>query len=145
LRQARRAALALCAALALGAAAPEGEPLEAEQAFPVEARLVVDSDGIPRRIDLRFTIHDGYYLYANRFKVEAPGLPAGALTIPAGILKDDPFVGKSRILREAVTVEVPLAARPAPGQYSLAVTAQGCAENLVCYAPFTQSARIAIP
>ena len=139
------AAATATVAIASAAAAPEKEPLEPELAFPLTGRLVSDARGVPRRVELRFAIHDGYYLYADRFKVDAPGLAVGRLSVPAGTMKDDPFVGKSRIVRGRATLGVPLPERPAPGDYTLTVTAQGCAENRVCYAPFSQPVRIVVP
>jgi len=144
----RRIAAALVAfglALAPRAGETEAEPLEPEQAFPVHAELLTDKTGRARSVELRFDIRDGYYLYANRFKVEAPGLALGPLAIPAGTIKKDPFVGDTRILRKTTHVRVPFAAPAVAGEYWLAVTAQGCAENRICYAPFTQSARIVVP
>jgi thiol:disulfide interchange protein DsbD len=137
----------LGAALALGgvAAQPPGEPLEPELAFPAAGRVVNDARGEPRRVEVRFTILEGYYLYADRFKVDAPGLATGKLVAPPGVVKDDPFVGKSRILRKSAVLGLPLVERPASGEYTLTVVAQGCAENRVCYAPFPQAVRIAIP
>jgi len=96
-------------------------------------------------VDLRFAIRDGYYLYRERIRVEAPGLAAGTIVLPEGVTKDDPFVGRSRILRGSATVRLPLASPPAAGDYVLRVTAQGCAENRICYAPFTQLVPIALP
>ena len=139
------AAATATVAIASVAAEPEREPLEPELAFPVTGRLVSDAKGAPRRVELRFAIHDGYYLYADRFRVEAPGLALGKLAVPAGTVKDDPFVGKSRIVRGSALLGVPLPERPGPGEYTLTVTAQGCAEDRVCYAPFSQPVRIVVP
>jgi thiol:disulfide interchange protein DsbD len=141
----RVAALAAVVCGAVFAAGVDDEPLEPERAFPLEARLVSDGTGAPRVIELRFTIRDGYYLYGDRFRVESPGLPVGRLAVPDGAVKDDPFVGKTRILRGAASLRLPLQSRPAPGDYVLVVTAQGCAENRICYAPFTQSAHLTFP
>jgi thiol:disulfide interchange protein DsbD len=143
----KRAVALLGAVLALEsvAAEPVGEPLEPEVAFPATGRVVNDAKGSPHRVEVRFAILDGYYLYADRFKVEAPGLATGKLAVPTGAIKDDPFVGKSRILRKNVVLGLPLVGRPRSGEYTLTVIAQGCAENRVCYAPFPQAVRVAIP
>ena len=135
----RSSAVACLAAGAIGAPVP-GEPLDPEKAFPATAHL--GNEGI----DIRFRILDGYYLYGNRFRLETdPGLPLGPAKIPVGETKDDPFIGKTQILRDAALLQLPFTGRPAPGSYAVKVTAQGCAEEKVCYAPFTQVLRVRVP
>ena len=132
-------AMALLPAAALGAP-PAGEPLDPEKAFPVTARLAAGG------VDLAFRIVEGYYLYADRFRVEAdPGLPVGAAQIPKGEPKDDPFIGRTEVLRHSATVRLPITGPAKPGTYAVKVTAQGCAEEKVCYAPFTQVVRVRVP
>lgn len=128
-----------------GASQASDEPLDPEEAFPVSAVAVKDRAGAITGIDLRFRIEPGYYLYRDRFRIDAPGLRVGTPKVPAGIEKDDPFVGRSRIFRKAVTLRVPLMRAPPAGEYAVHVTAQGCAEDRVCYAPFTQTRRIVVP
>jgi thiol:disulfide interchange protein DsbD len=123
----------------IAAAIPADEPLEPELAFPLVAGKVAAG------VELRFNVREGYYLYANRFRVEAPGFPEVRLRIPDGIDKDDAFVGRSRILKGDVTLLLTLPASISPGEYEIHVTAQGCAEQRVCYAPFTQSAMVRLP
>jgi thiol:disulfide interchange protein DsbD len=132
----------LALATTLACAAPiAGEPLEPEKAFPVTATLA------PGGIDLGFTIADGYYLYGDRFRVDVvpPGLPLGRIRIPRGEAKDDPFLGKTEILRHRALLHLPFTAKAPPGTYALRVTAQGCAEDRVCYSPFTQVVRVSVP
>jgi thioredoxin:protein disulfide reductase len=144
----RAAAGLIAAALAAlplpGLAAYTDEPLEPEQAFRVRAALAKDPRGKPRAIELRFAIPAGYYLYRDKFKVSASGLPVGALRVPRGVAKDDPFVGPARILKRGTTLSLPFTSPPAPGSYDVHVTAQGCAEDRVCYAPFTQTVQVRI-
>jgi len=137
--------LMVLGAAASVAAALTDEPLEPEKAFVLSATLVKAGGATPSAIDLRFRIEKGYYLYRDRFKVEAPGLDVAAPRIPKGIEKDDPFVGRSHILKGSATLRVPLRGAPRNGEYELRVTAQGCAEDRICYAPFTQSVRITLP
>ena len=117
------------------------EPLEPEKAFRLSARPAADRAGI----ELHFSIEDGYYLYRDRFKVEASGLPAGALEVPEGVAKDDPFVGRTRILTRSAALRLPLTASLKAGTYRVRVTSQGCAEERVCYAPFTQTVTVRWP
>lgn len=132
--------LAFVTALACAAPIPD-EPLDPEKAFPATATLT------PQGIDLAFTIVDGYYLYGDRFRVDvdAPGLPLGPARVPKGEVKDDPFIGRTEILRRQAVLRLAFTAKPGPGTYVLKVTAQGCAEDRVCYTPFTQVVRVTVP
>ena len=139
------ASLAACA-LGLAHGAISDPPLEPEKAFRLSAKVVpAKAPGAAQQIDLRFDIEKGHYLSRERFKAEAAGLAAGALIVPDGKEKSDLFVGRSRILRGSATLRLPLTRPAAPGSYVVRITAQGCAEDRFCYAPFTQSRNVAIP
>jgi thiol:disulfide interchange protein DsbD len=148
------AILAACAAgAALAAPAPADEPLDPDKAFVPSARLVAGtsgaSPGVERHgIDIEYRIEPGYYLYRNRLRFEL--LPAtvliGAPEMPPGIEVDDPFLGKSAIFRDRVLIHLPFAVSVAkPGKYRVRITAQGCAEERLCYSPFPQELVVNIP
>lgn len=147
----RLAALAVTAGLGLGAlAASPDEPLEADLAFKPAARLVAGPAAAGERhgIDVEYAIAPGYYLYRDRLRFEV--LPAtlllAAAEFPAGQVIDDPFIGKSVIYRERVVIHLPFTASLVKaGQYRIRITAQGCAENRLCYAPFVQELSLNIP
>jgi len=138
----RSASLLLAAACLAGAAiaapAPSDEPLEPDQAFRPSARLVAGdaAAGSGRHgIDIEYLIAPGYYLYRSRLKFELspPTLLIGSPELPRGIEVDDPFLGKSAIFRERVTIHLPFAVSVAkPGRYKVKITAQGCAEDRLC-------------
>jgi thiol:disulfide interchange protein DsbD len=150
-----RFALTACLALAASpglpaAAAPSDEPLEADQAFRPSARLVAGTDASSTRhgIDVEYRIAPGYYLYRGRLRFEV--LPAtlllAAAEFPPGLEMDDPFLGKTVIYRDKVSIHLPFTASLVkPGQYRIRITAQGCAENRLCYAPFVQELPLNIP
>ena len=145
------AAFAAAACLALSAhAAASDDPLEADLAFRPTARLVAGpaAAGDRHGIDVEYAITPGYYLYRDRLRFEV--LPAtllvAAAEFPAGKEIDDPFLGKSVIYREKVVIHLPFTASLVkPGQYRIRITAQGCAENRLCYAPFVQELSLNIP
>lgn len=111
-----------------------GEPLDPEKAFPATA--TAGAEGIA----IDFRIARGYYLYKDRFRVETlpPRLPVSAPTLPVGTPVDDPFLGRTEIVLDTARLTLPFTATVAPGTYRLKVTAQGCAKDRICYAPFTQ-------
>jgi thiol:disulfide interchange protein DsbD len=146
---------AFLAALLAGAAlaAPVDEPLDPNLAFRPTASLVFDQStgqgGHERHgIDVEYHIAPGYYLYRDRlrFQVSPATVAIGAPEFPRGLEFDDPFLGKSVIFRETVTIHLPFATSVVqPGTYVVKIVAQGCAEDRLCYSPFTQAVALTIP
>ena len=100
------------------------------------------------RIRLSWTIRPGFYLYRSRIHVKAlSGTAIGALTLPAGIVKVDPYFGREQIYRNAVTGELAVlrGTAGAPRDASLAVTYQGCADAGLCYPPITKTVTVGLP
>ncbi len=117
--------------------------LPADQVFHVGA-TAAGADAI--RLD--WWIRNGYYLYRSRLKVSAgDGVALGALQLPAGQIKIDPYFGREEIYRNAVSGTVPVPGGTA-GQartLSLQVTYQGCADAGLCYPPITKTLAVALP
>ena len=79
--------LTLCAFPAL--ALDEKDLLPVDQAFALQVQADTRD-----RIELRWDIAPGYYLYRHRTSVKAgPGFSAGALQMAAGEKKHDEFFG----------------------------------------------------
>lgn len=143
----------ICLAGAAAAAPPlTDEPLDPDLAFRPEARLVVGRPspaGTERHgIDIDYRIAPGYYLYRSRlrFEVSPTTLLIGPPEMPPGIEVEDPFLGRSAIFRERVTIHLPFAVSVAtPGKYKVHITAQGCMEDRVCYSPFPQEVVVDVP
>ena len=143
------AAALACLAFPARAASPD-DPLEADQAFRPTVRLISGTADTSGRhgIDIDYRIAAGYYLYRDRMRFEV--LPATLLIAPAefprGLEVEDPFLGKSVIFRQSATIHLPFTVSSVrPGQYRVRITAQGCAENRLCYAPFVQELPLNIP
>lgn len=131
-------------------AAATNELLEPDVAFRVVARFVFGEQAGSERhgIDIDYQIATGYYLYRDRlrFDIVPPAVLIGAVEFPKAIEKDDPFVGKSSIYREHVTIHLPFAVSVVPaGRYRIRITAQGCAEDRFCYSPFKQEVDVNVP
>ncbi len=100
------------------------------------------------RIRLSWTIRPGFYLYRSRIRVKAlAGTATGALTMPPGIIKVDPYFGREQIYRGAVTGELVVqhGSTAVPGAAALEVTYQGCADAGLCYPPIIKSVTVAVP
>jgi thioredoxin:protein disulfide reductase len=92
-------------------------------------------------VRIRWVIADGYYLYKEKIEVQAesPDLTVGKPELPAGIMKNDQFLGRQEIYTQQVEARVPYA-RHDYGAHplQLRVTYQGCAEGGLCYPPITK-------
>ncbi len=110
----------------------EEDLLEPEKAFRYSARLVE-----PGKIEARFQIANGYYLYRNKIKFSADsGIKLGETVLPAGKIKQDETFGEVETYRGDLRVSVPFT--PADGSvkaFKLKAAFQGCADLGVCYPP----------
>ena len=115
------------------------EFLDPDVAFKVSARA---ADG--ERIEVRFDIAPGYYLYGEKFSVEAQPDPAqlSGLQLPKGKVKfDETFQKDVEYFRGSAT----LVARLAPtygAAFKLVVGNQGCADKGLCYPPQQRSFKV---
>ncbi len=129
------AAAPWCAGLAHAA----DEFLDPEVAFKLSGRAL---DG--QRIEIRFDIAPGYYLYGDKFSVETipPGGKPPALQVPKGKIKyDETFQKDVETFRDSVTLGVSLA-EVAPAPFKLLVGNQGCADKGLCYPPTQRAFRV---
>jgi len=109
------------------------EFLEPEKAYQFSAQVVA-----PDRIEVRFAIHKGYYLYREQFRFDAEGASLGPAAIPPGKVKfDENFQKNVETYRDEIRIGVPLVA--AQGPFTLKVVSQGCADAGLCYPPMTST------
>ena len=114
-RQALRAAFAALAGLLLaGMALAADEFLDPEQAFRLSARQL-DA----KRIEIRFDIEPGYYLYRERLnaELEPASVQLAELQVPKGKIKfDETFQKDVEFFRETLTM-VAVLKDAAPGPF----------------------------
>ncbi|MEW6185299.1 MAG: protein-disulfide reductase DsbD [Thermodesulfobacteriota bacterium] len=111
-------------------------PLPPDQAFSFQVR-----QRNPAQIEVLFRIAPGYYLYRVKFKFrsDTEGLTIGNPFIPSGQKKNDPIFGPTEILRQGLTVILPvLPPFPKDPNMVLAITYQGCSDAGLCYPPQTR-------
>ncbi|WP_043649636.1 protein-disulfide reductase DsbD [Chitinilyticum litopenaei] len=106
--------------------------LKPEEAFQPSARLVDNT-----HISVQWQVAKGYYLYRDRIRVSHDKQDL-ALDFPAGIVKDDPYFGRTEVYPQDVAL---IARSPRTLQASdrIELTFQGCAEAGICYPPQTVS------
>ncbi|HEY1070522.1 MAG TPA: protein-disulfide reductase DsbD domain-containing protein, partial [Thermomonas sp.] len=137
------AAQALIAGLlaALPAAAADVELPPVDQVFVLSAQATARD-----RIEVRWKIADGYYLYRHRTSVKTSAAFANpTLALPAGDKHRDEFFGDVETYRQQlVGVVRGMPAADAAG-VALTVKYQGCADAGVCYPPQTRTLTVALP
>jgi thiol:disulfide interchange protein DsbD len=119
------------------------EFLRPEQAYPASAE-VID----PERVQLRFEIAEGYYLYRDKISVRSatPGVSTGLLRLPEGQIKNDEFFGQVAVLRGRPEAELQLnRSSPEAGPVELILRSQGCADAGLCYPPHEQRLQLQLP
>lgn len=119
----------------------EKDLLPVDQAFALQAQAPTRD-----RIELRWDIAPGYYLYRHRTSVKAgPGFNAGELQMPAGEKKHDEFFGDVETYHRQLKANLPGTAEAGATTVTLEVRYQGCADAGVCYPPQKRSVEVRLP
>ena len=126
--------------LSVVARGQEPDLLEPGKAFRFSARLLE-----PGKVEVRYEIAPGYYMYREKFKFSADpaSVTIDATQLPAGQVKKDEFFGNVQIYRGNITLVLPFnGLDPAAQGFVLKAVSQGCADIGVCYPPQDQRADI---
>ena len=140
---------ALAALLALGAPAAAAVDLfgDVEQEFlhPDQAFVLSVMAEAPNRLQARFEVAEGYYLYRDKTAFAVPEPAALQYVLPPGEPKDDPLFGAVETYPAATAVALRLAGLPRDAEtVMLEARYQGCAEKGVCYPPQVRTLRVAL-
>jgi thiol:disulfide interchange protein DsbD len=113
---------------------------------PVDQVFVLTAKASARdRIEVRWQIADGYYLYRHRTSVKADGFGNAALALPEGAKHHDEFFGDVQTYRKQLLGVVSGSADASANAVKLTVKYQGCADVGVCYPPQTRTLTVALP
>ncbi|MDY7577359.1 protein-disulfide reductase DsbD [Herbaspirillum sp. RTI4] len=111
------------------------EYLAPEAAFRFSAQMI-DA----QNIQVVYEIADGYYMYRDRFHFEGESVAVGDAIIPAGKIKfDENFQKNVETYRGRLSIRLPVTAA---AEFTLIATAQGCADQGLCYPPMTSKAKL---
>ena len=114
----------------------EEDYLEPELAFKFTAKMADAKTAV-----VTYAIADGYYMYRERFHIQADGAKIGEPVYPKGKVKfDETFQKDVETYRHTITITVPV---EPTGPFTLSVTGQGCADKGLCYAPMESQAKLA--
>ncbi|MDX1380652.1 MAG: protein-disulfide reductase DsbD [Xanthomonadales bacterium] len=113
--------------------------------------FVLSADAPARdRVELRWAIEDGFYLYNNRFLRFAAAderVVVGQPVLPRGEIGFDELLGEEvEKFHHELPVTLPLIDLP-PGLASveLRIRSQGCLEDVLCYPPTEQTVTVQLP
>src|SRR5580765_4936550 len=121
--------------LILPTTAHAADYLAPEAAFKFSAGMV-DA----KTLEIHYAIADGYYMYRDRFHFVAEGATLGPADFPHGSVKDDEnFQKEVETCRHRVSIRIPI---EATDRFTLKSTAQGCADQGLCYPPMESVAHI---
>jgi len=131
-------------------------PLAAQAIEPGEVRnfddvFVISAKAPSRdRVEITWTIAQGYYLYNNHFlsfATDTPGVVLGEPEIPPGEKQFDELLGEEVVkYHQQLTVGLPLTEVPeGTQQIELQVRSQGCLEGVLCYPPTSQALSVNLP
>ena len=135
----RLAGFLLVLALPASAVAQQVELPPVDEVFVLSAQATA-----PDRIEVRWRIAEGYYLYRHRTSVKADAAFAGAsLSLPKGKAYRDEFFGDVETYRQQLVGT--LDGTPAGASATLTVKYQGCADAGICYPPQTRALKVALP
>ena len=113
-----------------------GEP---ELLSPDVAYVPIVTHASPERIELRWQIEPGYYLYRDKsgFTLEGAGAARiGTPELAEGTVQHDEFFGDVAVWRDEARVVLPLSPAAAAGsEASVELAWQGCADIGVCFPP----------
>ena len=118
--------------------------LPPDQAFVFSAEAVNGNT-----LRAHWDIHDGVYLYQDKFKFElkdANGITLGTPVMPKGDKKVDESFGEMIVYHHGVDIDIPLTrTNLAATDIILVAKYQGCADAGFCYPPMTKEMPISLP
>lgn len=104
---------------------------QGSQFLPVEQAFVMDFRQQENKLQVSFTIADGYYLYKDKFKFAGVDTAFSHPQYPKGVIIKDEYFGESEVYFHQVVLDIPLSQIGAEAM--LKVRFQGCAEAGLCY------------
>jgi thiol:disulfide interchange protein DsbD len=127
------------------------EPLAGQEpALPADSAFVYEAIGLSAQTALvRFTAQPGYYLYRDKFAfrvADASGFAVREVSLPDGVIKDDPEFGNVPVIYGQVEIPVRLS-RPAGPATTISLQAdfQGCRDGDICYPPQSRVVSFEMP
>lgn len=107
-------------------------PAAKPQFLPAEQAFVVTTQQTDNQLQIILQPAEGYYLYREKIRVDVAGAESAPLSLPAGVMHEDEFLGKTEIYSQTVSTTLSFPAIAAGAKVTLHY--QGCTTGL-CYPP----------
>ena len=124
------------------------QAVDSQDLLPPEQAFRISANGeAADKIQVKWRIADGYYLYQSKikFNTDASEITLMAPDFPKGQQVNDEFFGEIEIYRDEVIVDIPVIKdENIPDIIKLEARSQGCADIGVCYPPQTQTLLVAM-
>ncbi|WP_127020218.1 protein-disulfide reductase DsbD [Rheinheimera mangrovi] len=104
---------------------------QGSQFLPVEQAFVMDFRQQENKLQVSFTIADGYYLYKDKFKFAGVDTAFSHPQYPKGVMIHDEYYQDSEVYFHQVVLDIPLS--QIGKEAMLKLRYQGCAEAGLCY------------
>ncbi|MEJ2385271.1 MAG: protein-disulfide reductase DsbD [Xanthomonadales bacterium] len=145
--------MAVLAAAALTLAAPwaAARAIDFDEVRDFEEVFLLSAEAPARdRIEVRWAIEDGFYLYNNKFlqfRTATEGVVLGEPQVPPGERGFDELLGEEvEKYHGELRVTVPVdSVAPDVDTVQLTVRSQGCMEDVLCYPPTAQRIEVRLP
>ena len=143
--------IALALALPGVLVAPDAAAIDPADVRDFDEVFVISATAPTRdRVEVRWDIEDGYYLYNNKFlqfRAASDSVVLGAPEIPPGKRGFDELLGEEvEKYYHQLVVGLPIASLPEDmDTLELRVRSQGCLEDELCYPPSAQVVTIDLP
>ncbi len=110
----------------------EADFLPPEQAFQFEAKQIS-----PDKVEVTFSIADGYYMYVDRYEFKADGATLGTPDLPKGKIKfDENFQKEVETYRHVIHMQIPvISVDKLKSTFTFITISQGCSDQGLCYIP----------
>ncbi len=115
------------------------EPLSEDDAFKFSV-VAIDAN----MLLAKWTIHQEYYLYHDKFFFDIKGAKFSDIAFPKGKIKDDEFFGRIEVHKDVLEIKIPLT-DVSTQPITFIVKYQGCWEGGVCYPPQRKTKDIVLP
>ncbi len=121
-----------------------------DPALPADSAFVYEAIGLSAETVLvRFTAQPGYYLYRDKFAfrvADASGFSVREVSLPDGVVKNDPEFGAVPVIYGQVEIPVRLNRPAGPAStISLQADFQGCLDGEICYPPQSRVVSFEMP
>jgi thiol:disulfide interchange protein DsbD len=123
---------------------PRNTPLADNPLRPDEAFQLSVTRNDNNTLSAIWRIKPNYYLYHNKFNINAQDATLGLISVSKGKLKEDDIFGKVEVHKQYLEIIIPIqSVENVPAKFTIGY--QGCWEGGVCYPPQVKTFEFSLP